>query len=233
MQDRSPAALCRGTAEANLVSGNFLRIPDLCSHPANISVAALRYPPAKISEASKARRAAFDYASAHEYREATAALQPAVDAAPDGTTKGYVLQELASYLHLIDPAAAQMTQLKANRENRYVLRPLEGVTYERLVNPRRQQGLAASSWLQTRYESGTQLILGFNALVADLQLGPRTEAFEQAWSDLAWHIGLAGQRPERDIGRGPDSLWALPLAFVVFEIKSQEEDHPVYKRSAC
>ena len=42
MQDRSPAALCRGLAEAKLVRGNFLRIPDLRSRPANISVAASR-----------------------------------------------------------------------------------------------------------------------------------------------------------------------------------------------
>ena len=42
MQDRSPAALCRGEAEAKLVRGNFLRIPDMRSRPAYISVAASR-----------------------------------------------------------------------------------------------------------------------------------------------------------------------------------------------
>ena len=42
MQDRSPAALCRGNAEAKLVRGNFLRIPDMRFRPANISVAASR-----------------------------------------------------------------------------------------------------------------------------------------------------------------------------------------------
>ncbi len=35
-------ALCRGSAEANLVRGTFLRMTDLRSRPANISVAANR-----------------------------------------------------------------------------------------------------------------------------------------------------------------------------------------------
>lgn len=41
MQDRSPAALCRGNA-AKLVRGNFLRMTDLRFRPAYISVAVSR-----------------------------------------------------------------------------------------------------------------------------------------------------------------------------------------------
>lgn len=87
-----------------------------------------------------------------------------------------------------------------------------------------------SSWLQSRYPSSTDLALGMRALLDDLDWGPRTKAFEQAWADLAWHLGLAGQRPERDTGRGPDGLWALPAQFLVCEAKSNaKHDHPVYK----
>jgi hypothetical protein len=71
-------------------------------------------------------------------------------------------------------------------------------------------------------------------LLTDLVWGPRTSAFEQAWADLAWHIGLAGQRPERDIGAGPDDLWALPDGnFIVCEAKTDRgHDHAVYKKDA-
>lgn len=48
MQDRSPAALCRGDAEAKLVRGNFLRMTDLRFRPAYISVA--------VSRSTKPRR---------------------------------------------------------------------------------------------------------------------------------------------------------------------------------
>lgn len=197
-------------------------------------LAPLRYGSARVAESAKAGRTAFDLAAGREYRAAVDALQPAVNAAEDSTLKGYLLQQLAAYLHHVDPVAAQQTQLAANRLNRNVLRPLDGVAYERLTVPAQEQGATASSWLQAHYATATELVLGMNALIADLDWGPRTEAFEQAWSDLAYHIGLAGQQPERDTGRGPDGLWAMTGGdFLVCEAKSEAKpDHPVYKRDA-
>ena len=56
MQDRSPAALCRGDAEANLVRGNFLRMTDLRFRPAYISVAVSRSTePRRVVETWKER----------------------------------------------------------------------------------------------------------------------------------------------------------------------------------
>lgn len=54
MQNRSPAALCRGDAEANLVRGNFLRMTDLRSRSAYISVADIsRTTPRRVVELSE------------------------------------------------------------------------------------------------------------------------------------------------------------------------------------
>ena len=47
LQDRSPGVLCLGLAEAKLVRGTFLRIADVRSQPANISVAASRSTPSR------------------------------------------------------------------------------------------------------------------------------------------------------------------------------------------
>ena len=73
-----------------------------------------------------------------------------------------------------------------------------------------------------------------NALLADLDWGPRTRAFEQAWAYLGRVLGFASQQPERETGRGPDGLWAVTGGtFYVIEAKSGiKEDHPVYKTSA-
>jgi len=197
-------------------------------------LAPLRYDPATVSASAIAGREAFDLATAREYREACKALQPAVDAAEDNASKGFLQQQLSVYTHPIDPVGAQQLQLAANRNNRNLLRPMDGVTYERLSAPGLEQGAAGSSWLQQRYATTTELLLGFSALLSDLDWGPHTKLFEQAWSDLAWHIGMAGQRPERDIGRGPDDLWAMPGPhFLVCEAKSNaKDDHPVYKSDA-
>ncbi len=197
-------------------------------------LAPLRYEPAAVAAATTASRAAFDLAAARQYRQAVSALQPAVNSSGDPVLKGYLLQQLGAYLHHVDAATAQQTQLAANRSNRNVLRPMDGVAYEKLTAPALEQAAAASRWLQDRYPSSTELLLGMHALLSDLDWGPCTQAFEQAWADLARHIGLAGQQPERDTGRGPDGLWALVTGrFIVCEAKSRSnDDHPVYKADA-
>lgn len=198
-------------------------------------LATLRYGPAKVSAVATASRQAFDLAAGREYRSAARALQPALDAAAaDVVSKGYLLQQTAAYQHHVDPAGAQQTQLAANRLNRNLLRPRDGIDYEKLPTPALEQGAAASSYLQQRYGTANDLLLGLAALGNDLDWGHRTKAFEQAWSDLAWHLGLAGQTPEADTGRGPDGLWALTgRDFAVVEAKSRAvATHPVYKDDA-
>lgn len=141
---------------------------------------------------------------------------------------------MASYQHHLDPVQAQETQRAANESNRSLLRPTTGVNYARLTTPVQEQGVAASAWLQDRYPTGALLRIGFNALLADLTWSKRTKAFEAAMDDLARHLGFAGQRPEVEIGRGPDNLWALTDAtFLVIEDKSGVMDnHPVFKDDA-
>lgn len=143
-------------------------------------------------------------------------------------------QQLAAYTNFWDPSQAQQIQKTANLANRQLLRPLVGVQYERMKVASRPQGEQASSWLQGRYASGNDLLLGFKAVLQDLVWGPRTPQFEQAVHDLALHIGHMGQRPEDTLGRGPDNLWALcDGTFYVIEAKSGADfDHPVYKKDA-
>ena len=59
-------------------------------------------------------------------------------------------------------------------------------------------------------------------LCSDLRFGPETfNKFEAAVNDLAWFIGIKGQRPEKDYKEGPDNLWALPNgSFLVIECKN-------------
>jgi hypothetical protein len=67
------------------------------------------------------------------------------------------MQQLAAYQHHTNPAAAQKTQKSANAANRNLLRPLEGVRYERLSAPAYAQGAAAAAHLQAAYDSGNDL----------------------------------------------------------------------------
>lgn len=198
-------------------------------------LATLKYDDARVTPIAVQSRKAFDAAAVGEFRSAETELRSLLNGGLDHPTEAYIRQQIASYINNVDPAAAQQLQLAAFKSNRRLLRPVSGVTYEKLQSPTRRQGVAAASWLQEKYASGTELALGINALIADLEFGPRTDVFEQAWCDLASHIGFAGQRPEQDTGRGPDGLWALSEAtFLVIEAKSgvAKDRRDVYKSEA-
>jgi len=198
------------------------------------TLAPLRYGDANVSAMAVASREAFDHAAAGDYSDALTAMQRAIDAAAGPAEQGFLLQQYAAYQHHVNPAQAQQTQKSANRKNRNVLRPMEGVEYEKLSAPTLEQGAAASATLQSRYTSGNDLLIGINAVISDLNWGVNADAFEEAWKDLADLLGFAGQRPERDTGRGPDDLWALTDgSFHVTEAKNRvDEKHPVYKKHA-
>ncbi|WP_250257748.1 helicase C-terminal domain-containing protein [Dermabacter sp. Marseille-Q3180] len=199
------------------------------------ALAQVRYDASMVVETAKAERLAFSEAMRGDYVSAAREQQSVVNSiTDDDTTQTLQQQRLATYINFFDPSQAQQIQKTANRANMRLLRPLAGVQYERLKAASRPQAEQASSWLQARYESGNDLLLGFNALAQDLDWGPRTDQFEQAVRDLAEHIGHVGQRPEQLPKPGPDNLWALSDgSFCVIEAKSDADaGHPVYKKWA-
>ena len=63
-----------------------------------------------------------------------------------------------------------------------------------------------------------------NAILDDLAFDTdpaRVDPFEQAVADLATHLGITTQRPERDFKRGPDGLWGFgDQSYAVIECKN-------------
>lgn len=76
--------------------------------------------------------------------------------------------------------------------------------------------------------------LGFEALLDDLVFDPdRAREFEEAMQRLGEHLGLAAQRPEHELGAGPDSLWGLgALDYWVTEAKTGATTDVIHKRDA-
>jgi len=199
------------------------------------ALAQVRYDTSGIANIASAEREAFDAAQREDYEAAVRAQQKAVNALRDETaTQAIYKQQLAAYTNFFDRSEAQQIQKTAHSVNSQLLRPLAGVKYENLKAASRLQGERASSWLQNRYASGNDLILGFNAVLQDLKWGPHAAQFEQAMHDLAFHIGHTGLRPENTLGRGPDNLWALcDGSFYVIEAKSGvASGRFVYKKDA-
>jgi len=196
----------------------------------------LKFESGVVAPSALARRAAMDSAMNGDYPAAESALSAAVSAATDEREIGRLQEQLASYVDHVDPARAQTILARARANNSNALRPLSGVTYRRL-SPSAGQAQQAATFLTATYATGVLLRLGFEAFLSDLQFDPdpeRPSIFESAVTQLALHVGLAGERPEKEQGAGPDNLWALGnLKYWVIEAKSGAINQTIGKRDAA
>ncbi len=185
----------------------------------------------EISPAAVAQREAFDLATTERFAEAAKRVQSAVDRTDDARMRGLLKQEAAGYLHRVDPVRAQELQISAFGDNRSLIRPRKAFSYTRLNQPA-PQAQAARDFLTGRYDTGEELVLHVGAMLEQLVPDPEGSVplFEQAVQELGEHLGFSAQRPEQELGRGPDDLWLLGgLSFLVIECKSASESEDISK----
>ncbi len=162
-----------------------------------------------VPDVAVAQRTAMDFATIGQYRKAGDALEAALGKTSDVKQRGWMKAQAATYRHLHDPVAAQDLLTSALTDNRAITKPRHGVGYVRL-SAHADQAKRCAEFLGSRYSGAGPLLVGVAAMLDDLIPHPdSTEEFEQAWYELGNHLGFASQRPERDLGDGPDVLWML------------------------
>ncbi|NUK23911.1 DEAD/DEAH box helicase [Streptomyces lunaelactis] len=195
------------------------------------NLAQATYPATTISPVAAPSRAAFEQASIRQFAQAASLMGQAVAAATDDVERGYLQEQLASYQHFTDAPRAQQTLAKALTNNPSLLHPIDGVKATRITANDTQAVLAAAHLART-YRDRNLLLLGVEALVADLAYDPtRVPAFEVALERLGLHLGFGAQRPERTTGNGPDVLWATGnLHYLVLEAKSGATAEKIWRK---
>ena len=110
---------------------------------------------------------------------------------------------------------------------------MAGITYTKISAPQGSQARAAVAFM-SRFLEPNDLVVWLNALFEDLDWDPeKTDRFEAAMRDLGVFLSFASQRPEKEIGKGPDNLWAVGgLSFFVIECKSGATN-PQIAKSDC
>lgn len=198
------------------------------------ALAGVTYGAALVSQTSVLMRCAFNAAASGQYAEAADRMSEAVNLAADDREKGWMQEQLACYLHFVDHIRAQRALLGAQRLNRRVLRPIDGVQYDRL-RPLADQAAAAAAFLAETYQEPTEMLLGVNALLDDLVFdSEHVNEFEDAMEALGAHLGCPSQRPERDTGNGPDVLWSVgQLRYFVIECKSGATNDRIRRRDVA
>lgn len=176
----------------------------------------------RLDAGKLAIRAAFDSARGNQHKDAVAILDKAIDAAAEGQVKAWLLSRKAAFQHPIDADGAQKTLVAAHAMEPGVTKPMHGATYKKLTPATGRQAATLISNHQGRFMDPTAMKLFADELCSDLQFSPDTsDKFEAAVNDLAWFLGIRGQRPEKDYKEGPDNLWALPSgSFLVIECKN-------------
>jgi hypothetical protein len=177
-----------------------------------------------LDKADVKLREAFDASKVSRNDISITKVQEAINNENEPKIKGYLKQKLAEYINFTNPAQAQELQLAALKDNFRLLKPLVGVTFNKLNSPTDSQAFLATKYME-RFLEGNDLIIWMNALLDDLDWGEEgSRRFEAAMWDLACFLGFGSQRPEELYGRGPDNLWALGnLKYLVIECKSGAE----------
>ncbi len=170
-----------------------------------------------------AMRTAFDLARAGDHPGALQTLKVVERSLEDEDARALMLVREAEIAHHVDPANAQKILLSAYRLNNAVIKPLEGVAYQKLTAATGQQASAVQEIHRERFMEAVDRVLRVKGLAEDLVFEPNTsQKFEAAIQELGLLIGLGTQRPEKAFGgKGPDNLWVFPTGeYLVIECKN-------------
>jgi len=137
--------------------------------------------------------------------------------------KGWFMQLAATYSHAADPGHAQEVQRRAYDWNRSLFRPVAGIRYQRMIAKAGVQAQNTLSWIQAHTDPNA-ITVSVEALANSLSFGVHHARFEAAWAELGTILGFTTQRPEEELGKGPDGLWAMPdNNYLLAEIKNEAE----------
>jgi hypothetical protein len=192
------------------------------------------YEPARLSPEATHLRQAYDAATTGRFSQAAVHADEAVKAASgrgDLKLAGWLGETLATYLQFVDAVRAQGALSTAIQLCSVVLRPIAGVEYKK-ISAAAAQAAEAARFLASRYGTGAAMLLGFEAVLNDLVWdNDKTDETEAALADLADHLGIVSQRPERDYGIGSDVLWLLGRSkYAVIEAKSGATGDYIWKK---
>ena len=156
-------------------------------------------------------------------RSACTELTEAVNGCTDKAFKGYLKQCLAEYVNLTDHAKAQEILLSANKTNSRLMKPIAGISYDK-VNPLVQsQAEQCSSYLNSQFLIKNRMLVKVNSVLDDLRFRPDSaNRFEEAINTLGLLLGFNSQRPEAQFNNGPDNIWSIgDNKYLVIECKNE------------
>ena len=177
---------------------------------------------AKISDLAVAQRKAFGLAQLNQFSQAADVIQVLANAEKNPKVQGWLKLQLAEYVHRYDRTQAQEIVLAGSMLNRCLTKPLGGIGYNKLGVSTISQALRAETFFNAKFKNVNEIVIWLHGLIDDLHFyEDDAERFEKATALLGLAVGFETQRPEVELGKGPDDLWSLGgLRFLVIECKN-------------
>ncbi|QCX00602.1 DEAD/DEAH box helicase [Aggregatimonas sangjinii] len=166
------------------------------------------------------KAAVLNYSGEHE--KASILIQEIIDNhCSEESEKGWYLQIMARYKFLLSRKDSNNLQKSAFFKNHELLKPNEGITYQKLefVNENRTKRI--QDWIM-RHKNFQELMLSVEGVLSDLEFGTAAEKFEAAMKELGLMLGFLSERPDKEFKKGPDNLWCgVSNQYFIFECKSE------------
>ncbi|PLC57266.1 DEAD/DEAH box helicase family protein [Photobacterium carnosum] len=158
-------------------------------------------------------------------------LDTAVKCCKEKKSEGYMKQILSEYVNIQDKIESQKILHAANSLNARLLKPIDGMQYQRINEITHEQAICCSNYLTSTFIIANKAIIGVDGILDNLRFIPDSyQKFEFSINTLANILGFRGQRPEEDYGKGPDNLWALGNnQYLVIECKNEATSDKITK----
>jgi Superfamily II helicase len=160
----------------------------------------------------------------NNYEKAVETIQKVIDILKDEREKGWYLQCMARYTNMISVSEANKLQKFAFLKNNYLLKPKDGVNYQKIsyINGNRINKI--KEWI-SQFPEYTEMSIQAESILDELSFGMEAEKFEAALKNVGEMLGFSSQRPDKIIRKGPDNLWCIQKnEYIMFECKSEVKD---------
>lgn len=134
--------------------------------------------------------------------------------------QGWYLQELAKYNNLAGSTNWKTIQKCAFDKNQYVLM-VDFPEYKKIsiLDDSRLKNIQK---IIKKFENYSKLRLYTDEIIANLSWGVESNKFEDAMLKVGELLGFISQRPDRDVKKGPDNLWAMSQnEYMAIECKNE------------
>jgi len=175
----------------------------------------------KFNSISFVLREAFDLVEIGYLNEAIDLIEKTKNGLNDLEMIGYLKQIMAEYTNLFNPIKAQEILLSAKKDNRYLLKPIEGIQFTNRIVQYGSQSENLIRYISLNNLDPNKYILKIESTLEKLSFGISANKFESALRDISHLIGINSNQPEAECGFGPDNFWDVGESiFFVIECKN-------------